>query len=102
LPCLIGILALIFPRVALFLVWFLGGNYLDRAYHSWIVPLAGFFFLPLTTLIYAFAHNSLGTPGHVSSLGWLLVAIAAIVDLGLWGGGGRHAHRWGRERWPGD
>jgi hypothetical protein len=98
-PLLIGCLALVFPRGALFLLWFFGGGYLDRAYHGWVLPLLGFFFLPLTTLVYAFAHNSLGAPGGVSTLGWILVAIAALVDLGLLRGGHRHADRWRRERW---
>src|SRR5262252_6209824 len=33
-PCLVGCLALAFPRFALILVWLFGGNYLARAYDS--------------------------------------------------------------------
>jgi hypothetical protein len=97
-PCLIGLLALVFPRVALFLVWLSGGHYLDRAYQHWVWPLLGFFFLPLTTLVYAFAHNSMNPPGHVSPLGWVLVGIAVIIDLGLLHRGRHHAYRWRDER----
>jgi hypothetical protein len=33
--------------------------------------------------------NSLGPAGVVPDLGWLLVGIGVIVDLGLFGGGWR-------------
>lgn len=92
-PCFVGCLALAFPRVALFLVWFFGGSYLTRAYDSWLLPLLGFFFLPLTTLTFAYGVNSLGRGGEMTPLGWLLTLLALACDLGLWGGGGRNALR---------
>jgi len=55
--CLILILFLIFPRIALLLI-FLLSNYLERAYHGLFIPLLGFILLPLTTLIYAWMANS--------------------------------------------
>jgi hypothetical protein len=88
-PLFVGCLAVAFPRLALFLVWLFGGNYLSRAYEQWIWPVLGFFFLPLTTLAFAFGLNSLGRAGEMTPLGWLLVALAAAVDLGLLGGGHR-------------
>ena len=84
-PWLFGCLALLFPRVALVLVWLFGGNYLDRAYNSLLLELLGFLFLPLTTLTFAFAHNSLSNGTQVSSLGWLLTAVALLVDVGIIG-----------------
>lgn len=86
-PCFIGCLALAFPRLALFLVWFFGNDYLTRAFDSFLWPLLGFLFLPLTTLTFAYAHNSLGPGGQVTPLGWLLTGIALMVDIGLIGGG---------------
>jgi hypothetical protein len=97
-PLLLGCLSLAFPRVALFLVWLLGGNYLSRAYENWLWPLLGFVFLPLTTLAFAFGMNSLSVHGDLKPLGWLLVGIAAAIDLGLLGGGGRSAQRWQKRR----
>jgi hypothetical protein len=97
-PCLMGCLALSFPRFALFLVWLLGGNYIYRAYDSFLLPLLGFFFLPLTTLAFAYSHNSLGSAGHVTPLGWLVVLLALFVDIGLLGGGSKSAQRWKRAR----
>jgi len=98
-PCLMGCLALSFPRLALFLVWLLGGNYIDKAYgSSWLWPVLGFFFAPLTTLAFAYGQHSLSSGGHMSSLGWLLVVFALLCDLGLLGGGSKSASRWRRER----
>jgi Zn-dependent protease with chaperone function len=51
-PCLLLILLLAFPRIALALLFFFS-NYLERAYHGLILPLLGFVFLPITTLAYA-------------------------------------------------
>jgi len=88
-------LAIAFPRFVLFLVWLFGNHYFLRAYGSRIWPLLGFIFLPLTTLVFAFAVNSLSNGGGVSPFGWLLTALALLADLGLLGGGG---HQWRRSR----
>ncbi len=93
-PCLVGCLAVAFPRLAVFLVWLFGGNYFERAYEQWYWPVLGFFFLPMTTLTFAYAHNSLGQPGAVSPLGWLLVGIGFAADLGLLSGGRSGARHW--------
>ena len=74
------------PRLVLLLVW-LGSDYLDRAYETRIWPLLGFFFLPLTTLAYAFAMNY---GGHEwTPLGVAAVVMALLVDLGLFRTGAR-------------
>jgi len=96
-PCFVGCLALAFPRFALFLVWLLGGSYLERAFEHWLWPFLGFLFLPLTTLAFAYGTNSLGH-GQMTPLGWLLVLLGLVVDLGLWGGGGRDAYRYRQRR----
>lgn len=93
-PLVLGCLALAFPRVVLFLVWLLGGNYLGSAYPSFIWPLLGFFFLPLTTLAFAFASHSLAAAGGLSALGWLVTGIAVLLDIGIVG----HNHRNYRSR----
>jgi hypothetical protein len=97
-PCLLGCLALAFPRLAVFLTWLLGGDYLARAYEAPVWPLLGFVFLPLTTLTFAYGMNSLGAPGQMSPLGWLLVGLSAATDLGLLGGGRLSARRYQSER----
>jgi uncharacterized oligopeptide transporter (OPT) family protein len=83
-PCLLFIIVLAFPRVALLLLFFLS-SYLERAYHNVLILLLGFIFVPLTTLVYAYmVNNSLPIAGL--NLLWLLLAV--LIDLGSLGGGG--------------
>lgn len=89
--CLIGCLALLTPRLALVLI-FVFSSFLERAYSSVIWPVLGFIFLPLTTLAYAAAFN---WRGSVSGIWLVLVIVAALIDLGVIGGGGYH-RRFGR------
>jgi hypothetical protein len=56
-PCLVLILILAFPRVVLVLMLLLS-TYIERAYHGLIIPLLGFIFLPLTTIVYALMVNN--------------------------------------------
>lgn len=88
-PCLLGVIALAFPRLAVALVWFFNAGYFSRAFGSALLPLLGFIFLPLTTLTFAYAHNNLANGGPVTTLGWLLTALALLMDVGLMGGGHR-------------
>ena len=82
-PCLAAILVLAFPRVALVLL-FLFSQFLERAYHGMLIPLMGFFFLPLTTIVYAYmVNNGISTDG--AGLIWPILAI--LIDLGALGGG---------------
>jgi hypothetical protein len=84
-PCFLLILGLIFPRLVLALLFFFT-HFLDRAYHGFLLPLLGFFFLPLTTLIYALIINS----GYqVEGLYLVAIVICVIADLGLIGGGAK-------------
>jgi hypothetical protein len=89
-PCLVVLLALISPRLALFAIW-LFSDILSRAYDSWIVPLLGFFLLPWTTLAYA-ALWSAGT-NKVDGFEWFIVALAFLADLGSYAGGGSRRGR---------
>jgi hypothetical protein len=84
-----GCLALFFPRLVIILVWLLS-DYLGRAYETVFWPVLGFFFLPLTTLAYAWAINSNGT---VSGIYLVVVVVAVLVDLGLIGGGTQSGRR---------
>ena len=88
-PCLFVILAAAFPRIVL-VAMFLMSTYLQRAYHNMLVPLLGFFFLPLTTLVYAWMMNS-QMPLEGVNVGILLVAV--VVDICGWGGSEYHRRR---------
>lgn len=82
---LVGCFALITPRLTLLAIWFLGGGYLQRAYDGLLWPILGCLFMPLTTLAYAFGHNTLGLQGDLSPVAWILVGVAGAMDLGLAG-----------------
>jgi len=65
-------------------------TYLQTAFHGGLVlPVLGFIFLPLTTIVYAWKLTAT-CHGGINLL-WLLVAV--VIDLGGIGGG---AHRQSR------
>jgi hypothetical protein len=88
-PCLLTLIILAFPRVALVLMW-LFSNYLDRAYHGLLLPVLGFIFLPITTIAYAWMINS-----HLPLQGVNLVIliVAVLLDVGSHSGGARYYRR---------
>jgi hypothetical protein len=90
-PCLVVIVLLAFPRIALVLLY-LTSNYLQRAYHGLLIPLIGFIFLPLTTLAYAWMMN---THQPIEGVNLIILVVAAVVDLGGLSGGEYHR----RGRW---
>jgi len=85
-PCLVVILLLAFPRIALALLFFFS-NYLERAYQGLILPLLGFVFLPLTTLAYAWMVN---TRQPTEGINLLILVVAIVIDVGGLGGGEYH------------
>ena len=84
-PFLVGCLALATPRLAIFLV-VLFSDYIGHAYETTMWPLMGFFFMPLTTLSYAFSVNS---NGSVDGMYLVLVVLTVRLDLGLVGTGSK-------------
>ena len=90
-PCLFVVILLAFPRIAL-AIMYLTSTYLQRAYHDMLIPLLGFLFLPVTTIVYAWLMNS-----HmpVAGINLLYLLVAVVFDLGGLGGG--ESHR--RSRW---
>jgi hypothetical protein len=88
-PCLLVIVVAAFPRVVLVLMYLMS-TYLQRAFHDLLIPLLGFFFLPLTTIVYAWMVNS-----HMAleGINLLILLVAVIVDIGGLGGGEYHRRR---------
>ena len=84
-PCCLILVAAMFPRVALIIMWVT--EYGGRAFQTAVWPLLGFIFMPFTTCAYAIGMNE---HGSISSWALVLVVIAAIVDLGSHGGGARY------------
>lgn len=87
--CLLVVLSLIVPRIALVLL-FLFTRWFQVVFDTWIWPLLGFVFLPYTTL--AYMATVLNTGGPITP-GWLiLIILAVLADLSHYGGGYR-VHR---------
>lgn len=85
--CFGCLLALISPRLVLFLLWIFD-DILSRAYDSWIIPFLGFFLLPWTTLTYA-AFWDWGAGRQVTGIEWFFVILAFLLDLSSYGFGRR-------------
>jgi hypothetical protein len=88
-PCLLVLLILAFPRLVLVLMFLLSG-YLQRAYDGLLVPLLGFLFLPLTTIVYAWLVN---THRPLDGVNLLILIVAVVIDAGGLGGGEWHRRR---------
>ena len=82
-PCLVALIALAAPRLAIILL-VLFSDYIGRAYQTVLWPLLGFLFAPYTTLAYAWAKNTNGT---VDGIYLIVIIIAVLVDIGVLGGG---------------
>ena len=88
-PCLVVLLAVAFPRVAIVLLW-LFSNFFSGVYHGILIPVLGFIFLPLTLIVYTFMLNSHTVLGLTQ---FLILFIAVIFDLGLVSGGAYRGRR---------
>ena len=84
-PCLLTILIIAFPRVAIVLLY-LFTNFFAHTYTSIIVPILGFIFLPLTLIAYTYFLNA-HIPMNITS--FVILFITVILDLGLVGGAAR-------------
>jgi hypothetical protein len=80
--CLVALLALISPRLALVALWLLT-DLLGRAFESGLLALVGFFLLPWTTLAYALMWH-VGTNG-VTGFEVVFVVLAFLADIGAYG-----------------
>lgn len=83
--CLVVLVALISPRLALVATW-LFADILSRSMDGWALPLLGFFVLPWTTLAWAWMWRS---GSEVGGFEWFLVILAFFADLSSYAGGQR-------------
>ena len=78
-PCLLVILMLAFPRIAMVLLY-LFSNFLERAYHSILYIVLGFIFLPLTTIVYGIKHGVAGFPvSHLKPTSTIFLALVPVL-----------------------
>ncbi len=88
-PCLLVLLVLGFPRLVLILMW-LFSTVLDRAYHGLLVPLLGFIFMPVTTIVYAWMiSQGLAMAG----INLVILLVAVLIDFGSHSSGYRSYSR---------
>ena len=81
--CLFALMAGLFPRLALFILWIARPARIDAAFDTFLLPLLGIIFLPFATLIYVI----LWTASGLSSADWLWVGLAVLIDITHWGSG---------------
>ncbi len=84
-PCIVVLIALAAPRLAIVLV-VIFSDYIGEAYETRIYPFLGFLFVPLTTLAYAFAIHS---RGRLEGFPLVVFIIALLMDLGMIGHGAK-------------
>ena len=82
-PCLLPLLIVFFPRIAILLLY-LFTNFFAHFVNNLLIPLLGFIFLPLTLIAYTYLSN-LRRPHDTTFL--IVMIIAVVLDLGLLGGG---------------
>lgn len=75
--CVIALLAMLSPRVAIFFTWLLT-NRMTVAFSSFWIGLLGFILLPWTTLAWAVCYAPVR---GVTGFGWFFVILAFVVDL---------------------
>lgn len=90
-PCLLPLLIVFFPRIAILLLYFFT-NFFAHFVNDLLILVAGFIFLPLTLIAYTYLFN-IHQPHDTTFL--IVMIIAVILDLGLLGGG-HYSRRYGR------
>ena len=87
-PCLLVLLIMSFPRIVLACMWFFT-DMLGRAYDGLLIPLLGFFFLPITTVVYAWLVNA---HRPLEGVNLIILIVAVVLDAGS-SNGGRQYYR---------
>lgn len=80
--CLFAMFAGVFPRLATLILWLARPQMFSAAFGgSWLWPILGIVFLPLTTLFYVF----LWSPGvGLTGFDWFWLILALLLDIGHW------------------
>jgi hypothetical protein len=88
--CLLAAFLIVGARGVLFLIWLFQPVRFDLAFQgvSFIVPLAGFLFLPWTTLMYV-----LVAPGGIDTIDAIGLVLAVVIDIGSYASGGVSGRR---------
>jgi hypothetical protein len=82
-PCLLALLIVLFPRIAV-LVLYLLTTFFNNVYDTILIPVLGFIFMPITLIAYTWLAK---THAVVDATYIVVILIAVVLDLGLLGGG---------------
>ena len=77
-PCAVVLIALIFPRLALLLVWIFS-DFLGRAFQSVLWPILGFVFLPTSLLWFTAVQRWFGGEWTLWPIVGLVIAL--MIDV---------------------
>jgi hypothetical protein len=80
--CLFSTLVLLGPRAAIFIWWLMEPARWSAAFDTYLWPIVGFFFLPLTTLMWVLVY-----PGGVDGFDIVWLGLAVVLDVASWSGG---------------
>lgn len=92
--CVLILVLLGLPRIALVWLWLTQEGYVLQAMGTQPWPFLGFVFFPTATLAFAYSMNAIGGAGVMTPFGWFLTIVALMWDLSVQGGAGR----WGSRR----
>lgn len=85
---LLALVGFFFPRIVLFFVWFFAPSAVEHALgDNVLLLLAGWIFMPLTTLAYAYFFDPI--TGGVQGASLVAIVVAVLFDLGVIGSGAR-------------
>ena len=90
-PCLVAVIALLFPRVLIVVLWFFT-DWFNGVFNTLLWPVLGFIFLPVTMLWYSVVINQYA--GQWSNVNIIIMVIAVVIDMGSWGSGYKSKRRW--------
>ena len=76
--CFLGLLAFVFPRVVVVLLWFFS-HWFEGIFTTVLWPILGFIFLPTTLLWYTAVQHWYG--GHWTFVPILGIVVALLIDV---------------------
>jgi hypothetical protein len=84
-PCLLIVFSLLFPRIAILLLYFFT-TFFNGVFNTVLVPVLGFLVMPVTLLAYSWL-TKIAQP--VDAFYLVVIFVAVLIDLGTFEGGRR-------------
>lgn len=91
-PCLPTIIALIFPRATIIVLWFLT-DWFNGIFDTIMWPILGLLFAPFTLLWFTAVQHYYG--GEWSTIPIIGMIVAVMFDTGTWGSSAKNKGRRG-------